>query len=818
MYVIYELDLQTKFLKRICLFSDMRGHFREGFALLVLIAVALSATVPNKNVTSNEDLSYVYEDYSEDIYETDDIFTDDKSCPRDCLCSDTLGSIVATCNRLEVGTQKFGSQVTDLIVEGKSPIEMGNLFFAKLGLDQIVNIKISNSIIKFNNSSAFMGLEDLYSVNLSNNQIGKLDKNIFDGNENLYLLSLSNNPLILDENFLMSSYIQELNLSNCSLSDIPINAFQKLKNLMYINLSENNLTNIKASIFDTLENLEEVDLSNNYLEKIPNNLFLNNSELTTLNMRGNPINTVEGWTIPELVTLNLSNCSIQIVGPTMFNGMSVISNLNLSSNRINRIYDNAFVVLEDLNYLDLSNNLLEILSEDLIKSNIQLDVLKIANNILLKNLPSNGFSCDEDTFSIYLFDASGCSIEIIPDKAFLTMPALTRLNLARNKIFSLGSSLHETKQLVELDLSYNMIETMDKKTFSNNRDLRKLNLAGNPIVTLSSEIFMNNVILSWLDLSSCRLIQLWENGDNHPEKVLNALNYLNISNNQLTAVHSNELQMIEKLQILDISQNPLQCTKDFEKLLRWLGTNKVSPAKIDINISNMNKNAQNINHSYSWQSLAFQVCGSSVPVSTTTDATIDEDDYYYDDKDNSEKVNKFDSVEKTEKFDDKESTEKSDDKEIIEKSDDNEIIDASDEDDIDKSLQPNNKDQDDDDSNESDDGFVVYETVTISENDINPWRNQILMMIYLLAFFILLLASVLIIKLVRKRVSPAHSKIVALSHNGRLKNWGQVYQPLSEDLTEPKTPILKKNIIIGNVTNALKETNPFYQKVNPEVV
>lgn len=598
--------------------------------LLILGAVVHTAPPPStasptdtNKVSPGSALDYQYEDYGYDDDEHDEIkFSEDKPCPRDCTCPASTNARIAHCSRLEVGTQKFGDDITGIVIENvdkKHPLVLTGMIFRQLGLHQITNVKISNSVIASISPLAFKGLHELYSVNLTGNSIQKIDPEIFAFNNKLSLVDLSDNPLTIDPNtpFLNSSSIQELEIARCGLKYISKNALTKLTNLMYINLSGNKLQELDRAVFSKLRILEEVDVSENSLESIPEDLFMDNSEMTTLRVRGNPITSVIDVQIKELLTIDLSMAKISTIGPSMFNGMPLVSNLNLSGNGIRTIHNQAFHELTSLNYLDLSNNNLDLISDQLIKENVQLDILKIARNPFLKSLPEEGFACSSEQFNIYLFDASGCSIEKISDNFLKTMPALSLILLSHNKIKSIGSALQKSTRLVEIDLSYNSLTILAKDAFSMNQDLGKLNLAGNPLTILSADLFVSNTILTWLDVSSCHLNSLWETNGVSSGLIMKNLHFLNASNNNIKSVNYKQLQTISKLFTLDISQNPLECNTEFQTLMTWLGDHNVLPSATDMLSSPMVVDKKVGDIRKKWEFLSKAVCPTNImPVSS----------------------------------------------------------------------------------------------------------------------------------------------------------------------------------------------------------
>lgn len=89
--------------------------------------------------------------------------------------------------------------------------------------------------------------------------------------------------------------------------------------------------------------------------------------------------------------------------------------------------------------------------------------------------------------------------------------------------------------------------------------------------------------LTELDISSCDLEEIWSEpmSANLPiSTVLKNLKLLNVSNNNIVHARHSHFSTLEKLEVLDLSNNKLHCDDGFKNLIQWLKDRKVSALKI----------------------------------------------------------------------------------------------------------------------------------------------------------------------------------------------------------------------------------------------
>ena len=99
-----------------------------------------------------------------------------------------------------------------------------------------------------------------------------------------------NNIITIPKNYFYDLVLlQELNLKENQIREIPVELFQNNVELTILTLGNNRIKSLESNTFNGLVKLEELYLYSNQLENIPIELFQNNVELAYLELQANQL-------------------------------------------------------------------------------------------------------------------------------------------------------------------------------------------------------------------------------------------------------------------------------------------------------------------------------------------------------------------------------------------------------------------------------------------------------------------------------------------------------------------------------------------------
>ncbi|KAG5319021.1 AGRA3 protein, partial [Pseudoatta argentina] len=140
-------------------------------------------------------------------------------------------------------------------------------------------------------------------------------------------------------------------------------------------------------------------------------------------------------------------------------------------------------------------------------------------------------------------DLSKNVIYVVEVDAFKNLTNLRRLDLSKNKIISIGEGcFNGLANLERLDLSQNQISIIDSYAFKKLPNLKRLDLSGNKITALAPSLFHDLLTLERLKLNG----------------------------NSLTALKEGTFHGLNMLKQLDLSDNPWKCDCDLYWFSNWI--------------------------------------------------------------------------------------------------------------------------------------------------------------------------------------------------------------------------------------------------------
>uniref|UniRef100_A0A8C1P8B5 Leucine-rich repeat-containing G-protein coupled receptor 4 n=1 Tax=Cyprinus carpio TaxID=7962 RepID=A0A8C1P8B5_CYPCA len=333
-------------------------------------------------------------------------------------------------------------------------------------LPYLEELMLQNNQLKTVPSAALKNLHALQSLRLDANHITSVPEDSFEGLQQL-------RHLWLDDN---------------SLTEVPIGPLRHQTNLQALTLALNRITHIPDDAFANLSSLVVLHLHNNRIQEIGKNCFNGLDNLETLDLNFNNLKTFPEaiQTLPKLKELGFHSNNIASIPEGAFQRNSLLRTIHLFDNPLSFVGTTAFQNLSDLHSLMLRG---ASMMQDFpsLTGTINLESLTLTGT-KIRSIPAD--LCEDLTVLRTLLDLvsfQGCvrlqdislqhnQIQQIDRGTFQGMTSL-RLDLSRNQIkFIHRDAFLSLSALTNLDLSLNSLASVPTTGLS---ALNQLKLTGN---------------------------------------------------------------------------------------------------------------------------------------------------------------------------------------------------------------------------------------------------------------------------------------------------------------------------------------------------
>nr|XP_040235518.2 insulin-like growth factor-binding protein complex acid labile subunit [Anopheles coluzzii]XP_040235520.2 insulin-like growth factor-binding protein complex acid labile subunit [Anopheles coluzzii]XP_049466081.1 insulin-like growth factor-binding protein complex acid labile subunit [Anopheles coluzzii]XP_049466082.1 insulin-like growth factor-binding protein complex acid labile subunit [Anopheles coluzzii] len=355
------------------------------------------------------------------------------NCPLGCQCDDD--TLVVTCGegQLDVLPIVLNPSLQRLVIKNNKikTIDSSMQFYAELTFLDLSYNHLFNMPPR-----TFAYQRKLTELHLNHNKVGSITNKTFVGLVALTVLNLRGN--FLDELpegvFAGVPKLEELNLGQNRIAKIDPKAFAGLTGLRVLYLDDNTISAVPSPALQPLRALGELYIGLNSFAAIPKEAFAMLTGLAKLDLEGAAL-------------LNVSRDS--------FRGLERLRTLDLSDNRLARIPTAELAVLERLEELSLGQNDFESIPPNAFAGLNNLRVLDISGSLKLTRIESGAFAHNTNLEEIVI--ASNKMLTEVQDGALSGLPHLRRVVLKDNALTTLTDGMLSWNDLVELDLSENLI-------------------------------------------------------------------------------------------------------------------------------------------------------------------------------------------------------------------------------------------------------------------------------------------------------------------------------------------------------------------------
>ncbi|XP_012289088.1 protein artichoke [Orussus abietinus] len=419
-------------------------------------------------------------------------------------------------------------------------------------------LRIVETPLKLIEEHSFLGVNrTLQEFHLTQSELEKFPKEAFQilGNLSILCISGHNMTSLPGNSFsgsLAAAKLEKLEISNGSLSSLPVEALTPLKKLRTLDLHGNRIKELKRNQFKGLRDTENLDLSHNLIDKLDPSHLADLTKMGWCNLSHNAIGELKRGTFARnsvLKVLNLNYNKIKKLDSNTFRGMRFLRRLFLSDNQINEVARGTFGSITRIGTIDLARNFIKKVDYQMFNQLQYSELIDVSEN-LVTVIEKLAFK------DLYLtkVNLSHNEISKIEAGAFENCANITILDLSYNKLENISKyAFDSASYAMELQLSYNQLTSLNQVPLHNMTGMKVLNVSYNLIHSVPRQTFPKLYELHTIDLSNNNLSEIY----NAVFQTLFSLRFLNLSHNSLEKIKPSTFGPLPTLLELDMSYNQL---------------------------------------------------------------------------------------------------------------------------------------------------------------------------------------------------------------------------------------------------------------------
>lgn len=356
---------------------------------------------------------------------------------------------------------------------------------------QVLNSQISVTNVRHKDKSA-INLNEINELTIKSQHVLHLPLNISDFLPNLEKISVKDTGLIVinKQAFEGLNSLSEIDFSQNKLTEVQSTYFEHAKNLLKIDLSQNEIASISS--FKNLKAIKELRLNNNLLTKVLVGFFSENKNLELLTLNSNKLSQIASNFLDfsrnnlRMVDLSDNLCIDEILDfPTDQIQLPINCSVEMEmeckfeqKGQYKCFVGNLDITSENIKNIGLKGDHVKG------KTNEDVAVLRIYKQTM-EFIPAG---LGKVTPNLETFSVESSKLKTVVQENFIGLRNLKNLTIKDNKLTKIDASFNSLLKLEILDLSQNLIVTLDENVVNQLSHLRILNLSHNKLSNLTSAL------------------------------------------------------------------------------------------------------------------------------------------------------------------------------------------------------------------------------------------------------------------------------------------------------------------------------------------